>query len=89
MTSLTDNREFVNDFFPGAAITLRRPQPRTFVQSGRIVAAWDTTVSAAGTVARLTSSAGQVFVRVTPDPAAGFGEFAFYPHELRAEVAPC
>ena len=86
MTSLTDNREFVNhEFTPGAAITLRRPSPRTFMQSGRLVASWDTTVSAAGTVARLTSSAGQVFVRVTPDPAAGFGEFAFFPQEL----APC
>lgn len=70
-------------FTPGSAVTLRRPAPRQFTQAGQIVARWDTNVSAGGTVARITSAAGQVFVRVTPDPAAGFGEFAFFPHELR------
>lgn len=88
MNILPDFVSPVNEQFqPGAAITLRRPQPRTFSQAGRLVAAWDTGISAAGTVARVTHTLGQQFVRVTPDPAAGFGEFAFYPHELRVEVA--
>ena len=65
-----------------------RPQPRQFVQAGRLVAAWDTGISAAGTVSRTAITADQFFVLVTPDPTAGFGEFAFYPHELRSvEVA--
>lgn len=89
MTSLSENRSSVNEqFAPGAPVFLRRPQPRQFSQAGRVVAAWDTGISAAGTVARVSQCAGQVFVRVTPDPLAGFGEFAFYPHELRiSEVA--
>jgi len=84
MTSLTENRNPVNEQFqPGAAVTLKRPSPRTFSQAGRVVAAWDTGISHAGIVSRITSAAGQVFIRVTPDPLAGFGEFAFYPGELR------
>lgn len=73
-------------FSPGQLVTLKRPVPQQFSQAGHVVARWDTRISAAGTVARITSAAGQVFVRVTPDPIAGFGEFAFFPHELR-EVA--
>ena len=85
---ISENRELVNhEFQPGAAVFLRRPQPRQFTQAGRLVAAWDTGISAAGTVSRTAITAEQFFVLVTPDPTAGFGEFAFYPHELRAEVA--
>ena len=88
MMILTENRETVNEqFTPGAAITLRRPQPRQFTQAGRLVAAWDTSISAAGTVSRTAFTAEQFFVLVTPDPTAGFGEFAFFAHELRVEVA--
>ena len=84
MTSLSENRSSVNEQFqPGAPVFLRRPQPRQFSQAGRVVAAWDTGISAAGIVACITIAAGQMFVRVTPDPAAGFGEFAFFAHELR------
>jgi hypothetical protein len=84
MNILPDFVSPVNEQFqPGAAVTLRRPAPRSFSQAGRVVAAWDTGISHAGTVARITSAAGQVFIRVTPDPDAGFGEFAFFPGELR------